>query len=63
MNVAPARRVERAVRSLTLEVRPSNDPACTLYEEAGFEVIARRPRYYSDGEDALFMVWKMPASS
>jgi [ribosomal protein S18]-alanine N-acetyltransferase len=48
---------ERAVRSLTLEVRESNDPACALYEEAGFAVLAVRKRYYSDGEDALFMSW------
>jgi ribosomal-protein-alanine acetyltransferase len=55
--------VERAVRSLTLEVRPSNEPACALYEEAGFELVATRKRYYSDGEDALFMAWAVPAAS
>lgn len=55
--------LERAVRSLTLEVRPSNEPACALYEEAGFEIVAVRKRYYADGEDALFMAWTVPTGS
>jgi ribosomal-protein-alanine acetyltransferase len=54
---------ERAVRTLTLEVRPSNEPAVALYEEAGFVEQAVRKRYYSDGEDALFMSWAVPARS
>ncbi|HEX2193425.1 MAG TPA: ribosomal protein S18-alanine N-acetyltransferase [Candidatus Limnocylindria bacterium] len=45
----------RATR-LTLEVRSGNDPAQALYREFGFEVVGRRPHYYSDdGEDALVM--------
>jgi ribosomal-protein-alanine N-acetyltransferase len=44
-------------RYLTLEVRPSNQPALTLYHGLGFEIVGVRPRYYSDsGEDALVMV-------
>lgn len=44
-------------RYLTLEVRPSNQPALCLYQDLGFEVVGVRPRYYSDnGEDALVMV-------
>jgi ribosomal-protein-alanine N-acetyltransferase len=44
-----------AVR-LTLEVRPSNDPARLLYARFGFVEVGRRPRYYTDdGEDALVM--------
>jgi ribosomal-protein-alanine N-acetyltransferase len=44
-------------RYLTLEVRPSNQPALGLYQRMGFEVVGVRPRYYSDnGEDALVMV-------
>jgi ribosomal-protein-alanine N-acetyltransferase len=40
----------------TLEVRPSNQAAVALYEQAGFAAAALRPRYYSDnGEDALLM--------
>ncbi len=40
----------------TLEVRPSNQRAITLYQKYGFEEVGRRPNYYSDtGEDALIL--------
>jgi len=43
-------------RRMTLEVRVSNEPAQELYRSFGFEVVGRRPRYYTDdGEDALVM--------
>jgi len=43
-------------RRLTLEVRVSNEAAQALYRSFGFEVVGRRPRYYTDdGEDALVM--------
>ena len=43
-------------RRMTLEVRASNEAAQGLYRSFGFEVVGRRPRYYSDdGEDALIM--------
>jgi ribosomal-protein-alanine N-acetyltransferase len=43
-------------RRMTLEVRPSNEAAQGLYRSFGFEIVGRRPRYYSDdGEDALIM--------
>lgn len=43
-------------RHMTLEVRPSNAAAQALYRGFGFEVVGRRPRYYTDdGEDALVM--------
>jgi [ribosomal protein S18]-alanine N-acetyltransferase len=43
-------------RRMTLEVRVSNDAAQALYRSFGFEVVGRRPRYYTDdGEDALIM--------
>ncbi len=42
----------------TLEVRPSNAEAITLYERLGFRAAGRRPRYYRDnGEDAVIM-WR-----
>jgi len=41
--------------SLSLEARVSNFPAIELYKKFGFEPIGVRPRYYSDGEDALIM--------
>ena len=46
----------RHLRSVTLEVRPTNDEARTLYESFGFRVVGRRRGYYYDtGEDALIM--------
>jgi ribosomal-protein-alanine N-acetyltransferase len=43
-------------RRMTLEVRPSNDAAQALYQAFGFEIVGRRPSYYTDdGEDALVM--------
>ncbi|HEX5040024.1 MAG TPA: ribosomal protein S18-alanine N-acetyltransferase [Candidatus Limnocylindria bacterium] len=43
-------------RRMTLEVRVSNESAQALYRSFGFEVVGRRPRYYTDdGEDALVM--------
>jgi len=41
---------------VTLEVRASNKIAQELYKKYGFQVVGRRPRYYSsDGEDAIIM--------
>lgn len=43
---------------VTLEVRPSNRAAITLYESLGFVEWGMRPGYYpDDGEDALIM-WR-----
>lgn len=40
-----------------LELRAGNSVALTLYEKCGFQVTARRGRYYSDPvEDALVMM-------
>ncbi len=44
-----------SARAVVLEVRPSNRGAFRLYRRLGYNVIARRPRYYADGEDALLM--------
>ena len=45
---------------MLLEVRVSNLVAQNLYRKYGFEVIGRRPRYYTDNhEDALVMVATM----
>ena len=46
-------RKESSLRAIFLEVRPSNNAAIKLYESHGFSQISRRPRYYSNGEDAL----------
>ncbi len=43
-------------RRMTLEVRVSNAAAQALYRSFGFEIVGRRPHYYTDdGEDALVM--------
>jgi len=48
----------RGVTSITLEVRPSNRPALTLYRSLGFIPHGLRPGYYTDtNEDALIM-WR-----
>jgi ribosomal-protein-alanine N-acetyltransferase len=47
---------------ITLEVRPSNTPALTLYASEGYLVAGRRRAYYpDDGEDALVM-WRTPGT-
>jgi len=47
---------------MTLEVRPSNHAAISLYEKFGFLAAGTRRRYYQDnGEDALIM-WRTPAT-
>jgi ribosomal-protein-alanine N-acetyltransferase len=48
--------VTLGARRMTLEVRVGNTAAQALYRAFGFEIVGRRPRYYSDdGEDALVM--------
>ncbi len=43
-------------RLATLEVRASNHAAQALYRGFGFQVVGRRPKYYTDNrEDALIM--------
>lgn len=46
------------VTSAFLEVRLANSGAIALYRKFGFTVVARRPGYYADGEDALLMQWR-----
>lgn len=47
---------KRAVKSLSLEVRISNEPAIRLYEKMGFVQVGRRPKYYTNPrEDALIL--------
>lgn len=49
---------EQGVRSLSLEVRVSNTPACALYESMGFAVIGRRPNYYQRPKEDAFILRK-----
>ena len=46
----------KGVTAMTLEVRPTNEPALALYRGYGFKEAGRRPHYYQDdGEDAIIM--------
>ncbi|MQC26808.1 MAG: ribosomal-protein-alanine N-acetyltransferase [Chloroflexi bacterium] len=50
------RAAQKGAQSARLEVRASNPAAQALYASFGFQVVARRTRYYHDnGEDALLM--------
>jgi len=42
--------------SVSLEVRVSNVPAQKLYEKYGFMRVVVKEKYYSDGEDAYYMI-------
>jgi [ribosomal protein S18]-alanine N-acetyltransferase len=54
--------VDDGAAQLTLEVRPTNPGAISLYERFGFRSAGVRPRYYQDnGEDAVIM-WRTPAT-
>ena len=46
---------DRGAAFVSLEVRPSNTAAISLYRLLGFVETGRRKRYYEDGEDALLM--------
>ncbi len=50
---------ERGFESLGLEVRLSNEPAQSLYDQLGFGVVGVDESYYDDGEDALLMERKL----
>ena len=47
--------VSKGVRNICLEVRPSNLAGNKLYQKLGFVEVYRRPRYYSNTEDAIVM--------
>ncbi len=47
---------QHQARLVTLEVRASHTAAQALYQQYGFQVVGRRPKYYTDNhEDALIM--------
>lgn len=41
---------------ITLEVRASNKNAIRLYQKNGWIEITKKPHYYENGEDAIYMV-------
>jgi ribosomal-protein-alanine N-acetyltransferase len=46
----------RGVRLVRLEVRALNIPAQKLYENLGYSIAQRLPKYYSNGGDGLLML-------
>lgn len=50
-----AEAARRDCAEILLEVRADNPAARALYASRGFVEIARRPRYYGDGGDALIL--------
>lgn len=44
----------------SLEVRVSNEGAIRFYDNLGFQNLGRRPRYYSDREDAFILEGPLP---
>jgi [ribosomal protein S18]-alanine N-acetyltransferase len=45
-------------REVTLEVRPSNEVALHLYNQAGFVPIGRRKQYYVDTHEDAIVMWR-----
>ncbi len=46
----------KKTRTLTLEVRASNTKAINFYKKYGFKVTLIKEAYYSNGEDAIYMI-------
>ena len=50
--------LRRGATRATLEVRESNEAARRLYASLGFEVVARRPQYYSQPVEDALILWR-----
>ena len=46
----------KKVRTITLEVRKNNEKAVNLYQKYGFKTSLVKEKYYSNGDDALYMI-------
>ena len=46
----------KKVNTLTLEVRESNINAINFYQKHGFYISHKKPGYYDNGEDAIYMI-------
>lgn len=51
----------KKIRTLTLEVRKTNEKAIKLYKKFGFIYSHVKEGYYDDGEDALYMILEVKA--
>ncbi len=50
---------EKGARRIFLEVRSRNEPAIQLYQNAGFQTVGIRKKYYRDPQDdALMMMYQ-----
>ena len=47
------------VRNITLEVREHNVPAIRLYERFGFKNVLLKEKYYTNGDNAIYMIKEM----
>jgi [ribosomal protein S18]-alanine N-acetyltransferase len=56
MRYAIARVREAGATFMTLEVRPSNAPALTLYKKLGFEIMGTRKNYYTRPDEDAFVM-------
>ncbi len=50
-------------KEMSLEVRAGNREAQSFYQALGMEALGQRPRYYSDGEDAVIMQGALPLAA
>lgn len=46
----------RKARTITLEVREHNTPAIKLYESFGFKKVLIKEKYYTNGDNAIYMI-------
>ena len=46
----------KKTRTLTLEVRSSNEKAIRFYNKYGFQIALVKEKYYTNGEDAIYMI-------
>ncbi len=51
-------RADRPGEKYTLEVRPSNLAAVSMYERLGFRSAGRRPGYYHDNREDAMIMWR-----
>lgn len=49
------------VRTMTLEVREGNQKAINFYKKHGFKISHTKEGYYSNGENALYMILEVNA--
>ncbi|HZK18530.1 MAG TPA: ribosomal protein S18-alanine N-acetyltransferase [Clostridia bacterium] len=52
------RAVSIGLKKMTLEVRPSNKYAISLYKKLGFKEYGLRKRYYVDNNEDAIIMWK-----